>query len=79
MRGHGNVTGADNVVSWSTGYPFGFHLGSGFPRFNPGEFTASDVLARGKGRRGVDHRQRSDVELQPAGPRSSRGHSQRGA
>ena len=48
MRGHGNVTGADNVVSWSTGYPFGVHLGSGFPRFNPGEFTASDVLARGE-------------------------------
>src|SRR5262245_35635630 len=23
MRGHGNVTGADNVVSWQTGYPFG--------------------------------------------------------
>jgi formylmethanofuran dehydrogenase subunit B len=48
MRGHGNVTGADNVVTWSTGYPFGVHLGSGFPRFNPGEFTASDVLARGE-------------------------------
>ena len=48
MRGHGNVTGADNVVSWSTGYPFGVHLGGGFPRFNPGEFTASDVLARGE-------------------------------
>jgi formylmethanofuran dehydrogenase subunit B len=48
MRGHGNVTGADNVVTWSTGFPFGVHLGSGFPRFNPGEFTASDVLARGE-------------------------------
>jgi len=35
-------------VTWSTGYPFGVHLGSGFPRFNPGEFTASDVLARGE-------------------------------
>ena len=46
MRGHGNVTGADNVVSWSTGYPFGVNLGRGYPRFNPGEFTSSDVLAR---------------------------------
>jgi len=46
MRGHGNVTGADNVVSWTTGYPFGVHLGRGYPRFNPGEFTTSDVLAR---------------------------------
>lgn len=46
MRGHGNVTGADNVVSWSTGYPFGINLGRGYPRFNPGEFTSSDLLAR---------------------------------
>ena len=48
MRGHGNVTGADNVVTWSTGFPFGVHLGRGYPRFNPGEFTSSDVLARGE-------------------------------
>jgi formylmethanofuran dehydrogenase subunit B len=48
MRGHGNVTGADNVVSWSTGFPFGIHLGRGYPRFNPGEFTTVDVLARGE-------------------------------
>ncbi|HSG71234.1 MAG TPA: formylmethanofuran dehydrogenase subunit B, partial [Planctomycetaceae bacterium] len=48
MRGHGNVTGADNVVSWSTGYPFAVNLGRGYPRFNPGEFTVSDVLARGE-------------------------------
>ncbi len=48
MRGHGNVTGADNVVSWSTGYPFGVNLGRGYPRFNPGEFTTVDVLSRGE-------------------------------
>ena len=48
MRGHGNVTGADNVVSWSTGYPFGVNMNRGYPRFNPGEFTTSDVLARGE-------------------------------
>ncbi|MCA9197325.1 MAG: formylmethanofuran dehydrogenase subunit B [Planctomycetales bacterium] len=45
-RGHGNVTGADHVVSWRTGYPFGVNLARGYPRFNPGEYTASDVLAR---------------------------------
>jgi formylmethanofuran dehydrogenase subunit B len=45
-RGHGNVTGADNVVSWRTGYPFGVNLARGYPRFNPGEYTAADVLAR---------------------------------
>jgi formylmethanofuran dehydrogenase subunit B len=48
MRGHGNVTGADNVVSWRTGYPFGVNLSRGYPRFNPGEYTTSDVLARGE-------------------------------
>jgi formylmethanofuran dehydrogenase subunit B len=44
-RGHGNVTGADNVVSWRTGYPFGVNHARGYPRFNPGEYTTSDVLA----------------------------------
>ncbi len=45
-RGHGNVSGADNVVTWRTGYPFGVNLARGYPRFNPGEYTATDVLAR---------------------------------
>ena len=48
VRGHGNVTGADNVVSWQTGYPFGVNFNRGFPRFNPGEFTTTDVLSRGE-------------------------------
>ncbi len=47
-RGHGNVTGADNVVSWRTGFPFGVNLSRGYPRFNPGEYTTADVLARGE-------------------------------
>jgi formylmethanofuran dehydrogenase subunit B len=45
-RGHGNVTGADNVMAWRTGYPFGVNFMRGYPRFNPGEYTASDILAR---------------------------------
>ncbi|MCH8923839.1 MAG: formylmethanofuran dehydrogenase subunit B [Planctomycetes bacterium] len=45
-RGHGNVTGADNVVTWRTGYPFGVNMSRGYPRFNPGEFTTADTLAR---------------------------------
>ena len=43
-RGHGNVTGGDNVVSWTTGYPFGVNFNLGYPRFNPGEFTTVDTL-----------------------------------
>jgi formylmethanofuran dehydrogenase subunit B len=47
VRGHGNVTGADNVVSWQTGFPFGVNFSRGYPRFNPGEFTTVDLLSRG--------------------------------
>ena len=45
-RGHGNVAGADNVVAWRTGYQFGVNHSRGYPRFNPGEYTTSDTLAR---------------------------------
>ena len=48
VLGHGNVTGADNVVSWQTGYPFGSNFSRGYPRFNPGEFTTVDTLANGQ-------------------------------
>jgi formylmethanofuran dehydrogenase subunit B len=34
MRGHGNVTGADVVMRWTTGFPFGVSLSRGYPRFN---------------------------------------------
>jgi len=47
MRGHGNVTGADVVLRWTTGYPFGINLSRGYPRFNPGEFSTVDLLVRG--------------------------------
>ena len=47
MRGHGNVTGADVVMRWTTGYPFGVNLSRGYPRFNPGEFSTVDLLVRG--------------------------------
>jgi formylmethanofuran dehydrogenase subunit B len=47
MRGHGNVTGSDMVMRWSTGYPFGVNLCRGYPRFNPGEFSTVDLLVRG--------------------------------
>jgi formylmethanofuran dehydrogenase subunit B len=47
MRGHGNVTGGDVIMRWTTGYPFGVNLARGFPRFNPGEFSTIDLLIRG--------------------------------
>ncbi len=48
VRGHGNVTGADNVIAWQTGFPFGVNFSRGYPRFNPGEFTTVDLLSRGE-------------------------------
>jgi len=47
MRGHGNVTGADTVLRWTTGYPFGVCFNRGYPRYNPGEFSTIDLLVRG--------------------------------
>jgi formylmethanofuran dehydrogenase subunit B len=52
-RGHGNVTGADNVVAWRTGYAFGVNHARGYPRFNPGEYTTSDTLGRGEADAGL--------------------------
>jgi formylmethanofuran dehydrogenase subunit B len=46
MRGHFNVTGADTVFTWQTGYPYAVDFSSGYPRYNPGETSAVDVLLR---------------------------------
>jgi formylmethanofuran dehydrogenase subunit B len=46
MRGHGNVAGADCTLAWQTGYPFAVSFARGYPQYNPGEFTAVDMLAR---------------------------------
>ena len=42
------MTGADNVLAWQTGYPFSVNLSRGYPRYNPGEFSANDLLERGE-------------------------------
>jgi len=47
MRGHGNVTGADVIMRWQTGFPFGITFNRGYPRYNPGEFSTVDLLVRG--------------------------------
>ncbi|MFC1759490.1 formylmethanofuran dehydrogenase subunit B [Planctomycetota bacterium] len=48
MRMHGDVAGADSVLCWQTGFPFGVNLTRGYPRYNPGEFTANAMLERGE-------------------------------
>ncbi len=47
MRLQGDVSGADNVLCWQTGYPFAVDFSRGYPRYNPGEYSANDLLARG--------------------------------
>jgi formylmethanofuran dehydrogenase subunit B len=48
LRGHGNVVGMAQVLTWQTGFPFAVNLSRGYPRFNPGEFSVVDLLARGE-------------------------------
>lgn len=46
MRGHGNVNGSNHVLAWQTGYPLAVNFSRGYPRYNPGEFSVVDMLAR---------------------------------
>lgn len=45
MRGHGNVVGISQVMTWQTGYPFAVDFSRGYPRYGPGEYSMADVLA----------------------------------
>lgn len=46
MRGHGNVVGMAQALTWQTGFPFMVNMSRGYPRYNPGEFSVLDLLAR---------------------------------
>jgi len=46
MRGHFNVTGANTVFTWQTGFPYAVDFSLGYPRYNPGETSVMDVLLR---------------------------------
>jgi formylmethanofuran dehydrogenase subunit B len=46
MRGHFNITGACQVSAWVTGYPYAVDMSQGYPRYNPGDTTTADILAR---------------------------------
>lgn len=62
MRIPGDVTGADTVLCWQTGFPFAVNLARGYPRYNPGEYSANQLLSRKEadaclllGSEGVEH------------------------
>jgi formylmethanofuran dehydrogenase subunit B len=46
MRGHYNVTGANQVFTWNVGYGYSMDFSKGYPRYNPGEFSAVEVLMK---------------------------------
>ncbi|MFX1497345.1 MAG: formylmethanofuran dehydrogenase subunit B [Promethearchaeota archaeon] len=46
MRGHYNVTGANQVFTWNTGYAYSIDFSRGYPRYNPGEFSSVDLFMR---------------------------------
>jgi formylmethanofuran dehydrogenase subunit B len=46
MRIPGDVAGADSVLAWQTGYPFSVNFARGYPRYNPGEYSANALLER---------------------------------
>jgi formylmethanofuran dehydrogenase subunit B len=53
MRGHFNVTGANVVFTWQTGYPYAVDFSQGYPRYNPGETSVVDILSRGESDAGL--------------------------
>ena len=46
MRGHYNVAGANQVFSWNVGYAYSIDFSKGYPRYNPGEFSAVEVFMK---------------------------------
>jgi formylmethanofuran dehydrogenase subunit B len=48
MRIPGDVSGADSVLCWQTGFPFSVNVTRGYPRYNPDEYSAAQMLERGE-------------------------------
>jgi formylmethanofuran dehydrogenase subunit B len=46
LRGEGNARGAEDVLAWQTGFPSAVSFARGYPRANPGEFSAAELLDR---------------------------------
>jgi formylmethanofuran dehydrogenase subunit B len=48
LRQDGNARGAEDVLTWQTGYPAAVTFARGYPRARPGEFSAAGLLERGE-------------------------------
>jgi formylmethanofuran dehydrogenase subunit B len=42
------LVGAENVLTWQTGFPFAVNFAKGYPRFDPQAFSANALLERGE-------------------------------
>jgi formylmethanofuran dehydrogenase subunit B len=43
-----NDVGAEQVLTWRSGYPFSVNFAAGYPRFGPREYSTEEVLKRGE-------------------------------
>ncbi len=48
MRNDGNALGGENVLAWSSGFPFAVNLARQYPRFHWLEYSAASILRRGE-------------------------------
>ncbi len=48
LRGEGNARGAEDVLTWQTGFPAAVSFARGHPRANPGELSAGAAVERGE-------------------------------
>jgi len=46
MRGHYNVAGTNQVLTWQHGFPYAVDFAKGYPEFNPGDTSVVDLLQR---------------------------------
>ena len=75
VRGHGNVTGADNVVSWQTGYPVRRQLQPWLSPLQSWRVDHRGPARPGRGRRRDDHCERSRGEFRQGSDRAPQAHS----
>jgi formylmethanofuran dehydrogenase subunit B len=47
-RENGNDAGLNQVLTWTTGFPFAVDFSRGHPRYQPGEYSCIDALSRGE-------------------------------
>ncbi|MEE8358982.1 MAG: formylmethanofuran dehydrogenase subunit B [Candidatus Hydrothermarchaeales archaeon] len=46
MRGHYNVAGTNQVLTWQHGFPYAVDFAKGYPEYNPGDTSVVDLLQR---------------------------------